>query len=85
MQCIALMGVMSVVWAVWGYSLAFDKSLSETGLGRISGGFGLLMLKGVGAGNDVNGKTIPDLLHMVYQMMFFIITPKIFFLRTNPP
>ena len=75
MQCIALMGVMSVVWAVWGYSLAFDKSLSETGLGRISGGFGLLMLKGVGAGNDVNGKTIPDLLHMVYQMMFFIITP----------
>ncbi|MFM9963916.1 MAG: ammonium transporter [Planctomycetaceae bacterium] len=75
MQCIALMGVMSVVWVLWGYSLAFDKSLGETGLGRISGGFGLVMLNGIGGGNSVNNKTIPDLLHMVYQMMFFIITP----------
>jgi Amt family ammonium transporter len=75
MQCVALMGAMSVVWVAWGYSLAFDKSLGESGLGRISGGLRLLMLNGVGSGNDLHNKTIPDLLHMVYQMMFFIITP----------
>ena len=75
MQCIILMGVMSVVWAVWGYSLAFDKSIGESGLGKFCGGFNLVMLQGVGVGNEVNGLSIPDLLHMVYQMMFFIITP----------
>ncbi len=75
MQCIVLMGLMSVIWVAWGYSLAFDKNIGEGTLGKICGGFSLVMLKGVGAGNELQGKTIPDLLHMVYQMMFFIITP----------
>ncbi len=71
MQCIILMGLMSVVWVLWGYSLAFDKSIA----GGFCGGFDKLLLKGVGTSNAIHGLTIPDLLFVVYQMMFFIITP----------
>lgn len=79
MQCIFLMGLMSVVWALWGYSLAFGTDI----LGGFVGGGDYLLL------NDViprweGGKaivpqegTIPRSLHMVFQMMFFIITPAL--------
>lgn len=71
MQCIILMGLMSTLWVVVGYSLAFDTSIA----GGFMGGFNKVMLKDVGVGNEVHSKTIPDLLFMTYQMMFFIITP----------
>ena len=76
MQCIILMGMMSVIWVIWGYSLAFDANIGKGGgIGGFCGGFGKVMLGGIGVGNEVHNKTIPDLLFMVYQMMFFIITP----------
>ncbi len=75
MQCIILMGLMSTIWVVIGYSLAFDKSIA----GGFVGGFGKVMLNGLnvsGEGlNSFHGLTIPDLLWMIFQMMFFIITP----------
>lgn len=79
MQCVALMGVMSVVWAVYGYSLAFAPDV----LGGAVGNADYLLLQGVlPYWDDTLGKvitpmvgTIPRSLHMVYQMMFFIITP----------
>ncbi len=79
MQCIFLMGVMSIVWAVYGYSLAFAPDI----LGGVVGGGDYLLLSGVlpywdaSAGKIVTPMvlTIPRSLHMVYQMMFFIITP----------
>ncbi len=75
MQCIILMGLMSTLWVVVGYSLAFDTSIA----GGFVGGFNRVMLNGVkisGLGlTDIHKLTIPDLLFMVYQMMFFIITP----------
>ena len=79
MQCIFLMGVMSIVWAVYGYSLAFGSDV----LGGFIGGADFVMLNGVLPHWDASQAkiitpmemTIPKSLHMVYQMMFFVITP----------
>lgn len=81
MQCFFLMGILSVVWALWGYSIAFGTD----GFGALAGGTQYLFLKGVIPTWD--GKTatvpmadpygIPRSIHMVYQMMFFIITPAL--------
>jgi Amt family ammonium transporter len=79
MQCVFLMGLMSLVWAFWGYSLAFGGDLA----GGFVGNGDYLFLKGVlptwDAEKNVSvvpmAGTIPRMLHMVYQMMFFIITP----------
>lgn len=83
MQCVFLMGVLSVVWALWGYSLAFGSSI----LGGLVGGADFLFLDGViPYWNDiakaaivpmVEANGIPRSVHMVYQMMFFIITPAL--------
>ncbi len=76
MQCLFLMGLMSVIWAVYGYSLAFG------GTNPYIGNFDHVLLKGVMA--DAPGMWpaqgtygIPKLLFMVFQGMFFIITPAL--------
>ena len=72
MQCLFLMGLMTVAWALWGYSLAFG------GEGRWIGNSDHLFLRGLlmeeGA---LPGDGIPDLVFMVFQGMFFIITPAL--------
>ena len=82
MQCIFLMGLMSVVWALWGYSLVFSPHMEGTH--GLVGGFDKVLLKGVLPTLDSEGKqivpmwgSIPETLFMVYQMMFFIITPAL--------
>lgn len=79
MQCVFLMGLMSVIWAVYGYSFAFS------GDGAWLGNSDYVMLKGVQP-DWVNGKAsipihpdynIPMLTHMLFQGMFFIITPAL--------
>lgn len=79
MQCIFLMGLMSVVWALWGYSLAFGDDI----LGGFIGDGKYLFMQNVlpqatpsGATVPMSG-SIPTSLHMVFQMMFFIITPAL--------
>ncbi len=79
MQCLTLMGVMSLIWAIYGYSLVFSGDVG--GLGLI-GDFGYVGLNGVLPYIDSAGVqqipqelTVPKSLHMVFQMMFFIITP----------
>jgi Amt family ammonium transporter len=70
MQSFALMAVITVVWAVVGYSLCF-----HTGNPFI-GGTGYSFLHGVGpAPNPDYAATIPQQTFMVYQLMFAIITP----------
>ncbi len=81
MQCVFLMGIMSIVWALWGYSLAFGGDV----LGGLVGGADFLFLNGVmPAWNETSNSavvpmvgTLPRSVHMVYQMMFFIITPAL--------
>jgi Amt family ammonium transporter len=67
MMCIGALGVVTVVWALFGYSLAFD------GDGDLLGGLGLAGLKDVGFGPR-DGTTIPHILFMVYQGTFCILT-----------
>ena len=69
MQCFAITCLMSILWMIIGYSLAFDA-----GNGYV-GGFGKMFLRGMTVG-ALNG-TIPDSLFMVFQMTFAIITPAL--------
>src|SRR6202158_3422749 len=72
MQSFMLMAVISVLWALVGYSLAFG------GNGPVIGGFEHAFLRGVGAEpNPDYAGTIPQSTFMVYQLMFAIITPAL--------
>jgi len=63
--------VVSVVWVLAGYTLAFGSSV-----GGFVGGLDHLGLKGVGT-DPIEGQTIPALLFMAFQMTFAIITPAL--------
>ena len=67
------MGVASIVWVLWGFSLAFNDSSS---LGW-SGGLDYVGLANIGVGNGELGWDIPDLLVAAFQMTFAIITPAL--------
>ena len=70
-QCIAIFAVVSLVWAVWGYTLAFGPSVYG-----LIGNLSMFSLNGVGAApNPVYSSTIPDLLHFAFQLKFAAITP----------
>src|SRR5271155_1501222 len=72
MQSFLLMAVISVMWALVGYSLCFG------GNGPVIGGFEHAFLRGVGAEpNPDYAGTIPQATFMVYQLMFAIITPAL--------
>jgi Amt family ammonium transporter len=72
MHGFALMGVVTILWAVVGYSLAFSEG------SPIVGGLRYLFLNGVGADpNPDYAATIPHQTYMVYQLMFAIITPAL--------
>jgi ammonium transporter, Amt family len=72
MQSFALMALISVMWALVGYSLCFG------GNGPVIGGFEHAFLRGVGAEpNPDYAGTIPQATFMVYQLMFAIITPAL--------
>lgn len=68
-----VMGLISVQWVLYGYSLAFD-----TDFHGLIGGLRFLGLSGVGAApNPDYAPTIPHLAFAVFQMMFAIITPAL--------
>ena len=72
MQSFALMALITVLWALVGYSLCFGEGTP------IIGGFRHVLLRGVGVDpNPDYGSTIPQLTFMVYQLMFAIITPAL--------
>ena len=74
MQSFVALSVVTVLWAVVGYSLSFSKGNS------VIGGFDYLLLKNVGQeAFTLNGAsiTIPHLLFMAFQLMFAIITPAL--------
>jgi Amt family ammonium transporter len=72
MQSFILMAVVTVIWAVVGYSLAFGGSSPFTG------NFQFAFLHNVGsAPNPDYASTIPHQTFMVYQLMFAVITPAL--------
>jgi Amt family ammonium transporter len=68
-----LMALISLQWVLFGFTLAFGKSM-----GGIIGGLTYLGLAGVGAEPNADyAGTIPFLLFAAYQMMFAVITPAL--------
>jgi ammonium transporter, Amt family len=72
MQSFVLMCVVTVIWAVYGYSIAFSDGTPF--FGKLS----YLFLNGVGGDpNPAYAATIPHQTFMVFQLMFAIITPAL--------
>ena len=70
MQCFAVAALMSVLWLIGGYSIAFGAE------GSFWGGLSRAFLAGVDA-TTVKG-TLPEVLFFAFQMTFAIITPALF-------
>ena len=68
MYSFVAIGVVSVVWVLWGYSLAFGEG------GGFIGNFDFLGFKDVASESD---EGIPPMLFAIFQMMFAIITPAL--------
>ena len=72
MQTFAMMAVITILWAILTYSLAFSSG------NAFIGGLHNMFLHGVGLAPDPTyAATIPLQTFMVYQMMFAIITPAL--------
>ncbi|MSQ06834.1 MAG: ammonium transporter [Dehalococcoidia bacterium] len=73
MQSFIIVGVVSVLWVLWGYTLAFGPDK-----GGIIGSLEWFGLKGVGLEPNADyAATIPHQAFMVFQMMFAVITPAL--------
>ena len=78
MQCFALTGLITIVWIICGYSLAFNTAGMEAGkitLTSFVGGLGTMFLRGVGI-DSLTG-TIPETVFVTFQLTFAIITPAL--------
>lgn len=72
MQSFAMMGLVTILWALVGYSLAFGHG------NMFIGGFEHVLLRGVTlTPNPDYAATIPEQTYMIYQLMFAIITPAL--------
>jgi Amt family ammonium transporter len=72
MQCFAITGMVTLLWVILGYSLAFEDGGA---LNAYVGGLGKLFLAGVTT--DSLSGTIPETVFMTFQMTFAIITPAL--------
>ncbi len=69
MQCFALVGLVSILWALYAYSLAYVE------WNPLIGGLDKAFLRGVTV--DAMSGTIPESVFMLYQMAFAVITPAL--------
>ncbi len=73
-QCFAIFALVSLVWAIWGYSLALGPSVLNGFIGDLSN----FALNNVGAApNPSYSRTIPELLYFAFQLKFAAITPAL--------
>ncbi len=71
-QCFAITSMMTLLWVIYGYSMAFTEGGT---LNAFTGGLDKLFLKGVTV--DALSGTIPETVFMTFQMTFAIITPAL--------
>ena len=78
MQSLLIVGAVSVLWVAFGYSFVFGTGLMETGSpwGGLIGGFDKMFLNGITPQTLTTGG-IPELLFVLFQCMFAIITPAL--------
>jgi Amt family ammonium transporter len=78
MQCFAIASLMSVLWIIYGYSLAFSTTGMEAGvlnLNSFIGGLDKLFLNGVT--RESLTAAVPETVFVTFQMTFAIITPAL--------
>ena len=78
MQCFAITCLISVLWALYGYSLAFDTEGMKAGVTNFNsfvGTLGKAFLSGVSV-ESLTG-SVPETVFMTFQMTFAIITPAL--------
>ncbi|MEW6306916.1 MAG: ammonium transporter [Verrucomicrobiota bacterium] len=78
MQCFAITSLVTVLWMMYGYSMAFDTTGMEKGVTNLNsfiGGLSKAFLSGVGV--DSLTLTVPETVFMTFQMTFAIITPAL--------
>lgn len=73
MQSFIILGIITLEWVLWGYSMSFGPDH-----GGIIGGLDWFGLKGVGMNPSPDyGSTVPHVAFMIFQCMFAIITPAL--------
>ena len=78
MQCFTIVSLITVLWLIYGYSLAFSTAGMEAGvinLNSFIGGFEKAMLLGVG--RDSLTMTVPESTYIMFQLTFAAITPAL--------
>ncbi|MBV4506362.1 ammonium transporter [Pseudomonas sp. BW13M1] len=81
MQCFAITGLISILWVIYGYSLAFDTAGMEKGVLNFNsfiGGFSKAFLNGVTPSGLTSAAALfPEAVFITFQMTFAIITPAL--------
>jgi Amt family ammonium transporter len=72
MQSFICLGIVSILWVAYGYSLAFGPDVKG-----LIGNLGWAGLQGVGTSPGPYSETIPHLLFCAFQLMFAVITPAL--------
>jgi Amt family ammonium transporter len=78
MQCFAITSLISILWVVYGYSMAFDTTGMEAGVVNMSsfiGGLGNSFMSGITVDSMIG--TVPESVFATFQMTFAIITPAL--------
>jgi Amt family ammonium transporter len=77
-QCFAITSIITVLWVLYGYSLAFNTDGMEAGVTNYNsfvGGLGTALLANISS--DTVSGTIPEVVFITFQMTFAIITPAL--------
>ena len=77
-QCFAITSIITILWVLYGYSLAFNTDGMEAGVTNYNsfvGGLGTALLANISS--DTVSGTIPEVVFITFQMTFAIITPAL--------
>lgn len=78
MQCMLIVCAVTVIWIAFGYSFVFGTSLMDSGSAWsfLIGGFDKVLLRGITT-SSLSVGNIPELIFVLFQCMFAIITPAL--------
>lgn len=77
MQCLVCVAVISILWVSFGYSWVFGTGFKESGspLAFFIGGFDKIFLHGITTSSLTTPANIPEIIYVMFQCMFAVITP----------
>ncbi len=78
LQSYIAMGIVSILWVVVGFSIAFGESVGPDGYGLFGNPLTYFMFRGVGGGTNPDfSPTFPFIVFAMFQLKFAIITPAL--------